>query len=120
MKCEQMSSLHVNSVVCGLVSEAVKECLRDFLLEIGSRKLRDHPGSNVFGKGFVPDAEGIQGDAVVEEFHFQWLVRCNAGRGVKRYRVPGGLDASGGHAMMLEKLAHRVGAVDFETVSRRC
>jgi len=41
----------------GLVSEAVKECLRNFLFEIDSWKLADHPVANVFGKGFVPNAE---------------------------------------------------------------
>ena len=40
-----------------LVSKAVKECLRDFLLEIGSRKLADYLVANVFGKGFVPSAQ---------------------------------------------------------------
>jgi hypothetical protein len=33
-----------------LVSEDLKEYLRNFLLEIDSRKLADHPVANVFGK----------------------------------------------------------------------
>ena len=41
----------------GLVFEAMKERFRDFLLEIDSRKLADHPVANVYGKGFVPNAE---------------------------------------------------------------
>ena len=41
----------------GLVFEAVKECLRDFLLEIDPRKLADHFRANLGGKGFVPNAE---------------------------------------------------------------
>src|SRR6202790_4234830 len=41
----------------GLVFEAVKERLRDFLLEIDSRKLADNSRANVLGKGFVPNAE---------------------------------------------------------------
>ena len=44
----------------GLVLEAVKERLRDFLLEIDSRKAADHLRANVFGKGFVPNAKLIQ------------------------------------------------------------
>src|SRR5260370_12455361 len=40
-----------------LVFEAVKERLRDFLLEIDSRKLADHPGANVFWKGVVAYAD---------------------------------------------------------------
>jgi hypothetical protein len=49
----------------GLVSESFKEGLRDFRFEIGSRKLAKHLVANVFGKCFVPDAEGIQRDAMV-------------------------------------------------------
>jgi hypothetical protein len=40
----------------GFVFEAVKECLRDFVLEIDSRKPADHLRANVFGKGFVPNS----------------------------------------------------------------
>jgi hypothetical protein len=36
---------------------------------------------------------------------------------VKRYGVPSGLDAGVGHAMMLQKLTHRVRTIDVETVS---
>jgi hypothetical protein len=49
----------------GLVSESVEEGLRDLRFEIGSRKLAKDPVANVFGKYFVPDAEGIQCDAIV-------------------------------------------------------
>src|SRR5580692_6559427 len=49
----------------GLVSESVKEGLRDFRFEIGSRKLAKHLVANVFRKCFVPDAKGIQRDAIV-------------------------------------------------------
>src|ERR1700687_5128201 len=101
----------------GLVFEAVKECLRNLLLEIDPRKLADHFRANLGGEGFGPDTESIQGHAVVQKFHFQGFVRCYARRGVKRYRVPGGLNAGVGHAMMLEKLTYRVRTIDFETVS---
>ena len=41
----------------GLVFEAVKECLCDILLEIDPRKPADDFRANLFGKGFVPNAE---------------------------------------------------------------
>ena len=41
----------------GLVFEAVKEGLRDLLLEIDPRKLGDHFRANLGRKGFVPNAE---------------------------------------------------------------
>src|ERR1700733_1733461 len=50
----------------GFVFEAVKECLRDFVLEIDSRKPADHLRANVFGKGFVPNSKRIQGYTVVK------------------------------------------------------
>jgi hypothetical protein len=40
-----------------LVFEAVKERVSDIVLEIDARKLADYSRANVFGKGFVPNAE---------------------------------------------------------------
>ena len=40
-----------------LVFEAVKERVRDIVLEIDARKPADHFGADVFGKGLVPNAE---------------------------------------------------------------
>src|SRR5580700_7807915 len=100
----------------GLVSKSIKEGLSDFRFEIGSRKLAKDLVADFFGKVFVPDAKGIQRDAIVQEFHFQRFVCSDAGRGVKRYCIPSGLDAGVGDAVVFEKLTHSVGAIDFETI----
>src|ERR1700743_506650 len=88
-----------------LVSKTVKERLCNFFLEIGSRKLADHPDADVLRKGFVPDAERIKCDAVVQEFDLQRLVGRDPGCGVKRDGIPGSLDTGGGPPMMLHELA---------------
>src|SRR3984885_6831177 len=100
----------------GLVSEAIEEGLCDLRFEIGSRKLAKDLVANVFGKCLVPDAERIQRDTVVQELHFQRLVCGDAGRGMKRYCIPGGLDAGVRNAVVFEKLTHCVRAIDFEAI----
>src|SRR5438093_3633621 len=117
---EMRADVLVACSFCGrcLVLEAPKECLGDVLFEVHARILGHHSRPEIFGKRLVADTEHIQTDSVVQELHLQRFVCCDTGCCVESNGVPGRLDPSGGHTMMLEKLTSSIRTVYFKTIRR--
>ena len=98
--------------------EAPKECPGDLLFEVHAWILCNDSRPEIFGKRLVADTENIQTDSVVQELHLQRFVCCDTGCCVESNGVPGRLDPSGGHTMMLEKLTSSIRTVHFKTIRR--
>ena len=116
MKCEQMSSLQVASVVCVFMLEPTEECLCDTLLEIDTRIFCNNLLPDIFRKFLISNAQDIEPHAVIEQLDLNGFVGCDTGRCVQCNRVPSCLNPSSRHLVMLEKLANGIRAVDLETV----
>src|ERR1700682_6729505 len=98
--------------------EPSKERFCNILLKVNARIVSDDLFANLIRESLIPDAKHAQSHTVVEKFHFQWLICRNPWSCVQSDGVPRSLYARIGHAVVLQKLTHRVCAIDFEAVAR--
>ena len=101
-----------------LVTEAILERLSDLAMEVHARELGNDLVPQLRVESLIADAQHIQANSVVQQLDFNRLVGRDARRRVPRDRVPRRLDAGVRNPVMLQELAHRIGAVHLEAVVR--
>ena len=101
----------------GFMRESTKKRLCNLVFKVSARIISDDLVANVSRESLIPDAERIQCHAVVEKFHFYRLVCRNPWSRVQGNGIPCGLDAHIWNPMVLQKLTHRICAIDLEAVA---